>query len=76
MLGVCSQVSLRNISSNHKKMMTEVIKGKDIHLSLDLASLMKEPLRTPRRLDQAKSQLLSARGRILYAMFWFVVPIS
>ena len=71
-LGVCSQVSLRNISSNHKKMMTEVIKGKDIHLSLDLASLMKEPLRTPRRLDQAKSQLLSARGRILYAMFWFV----
>lgn len=71
-LGVCSQVSLRNISSNHKKMMTEVIKGKEIHLSLDLASFMKEPLRTPRRLDQAKSQLLSARGRILYAMFWFV----
>lgn len=71
-LGVCSQASLRAISSNHKKMMSEVIKGNEVNLALDLSSYMKEPLRTPRRLDQAQSQLLSARGRILYAMFWFI----
>ena len=52
--------------------MSEVIKGNEIHLALDLADKIKEPLRTPRRLDQALGQLTSARGRIFHAMFWFV----
>lgn len=71
-LGVCTQASLKTIVLHHKKMMSEVIKGNEIKLALDLADKLKEPLRTPRRLDQSLSQLTSARGRIFHAMFWFV----
>ena len=71
-LGVTTQIPGRIISSNYKKMMSESLKGKDINLALDMKTMMKPPLRTPRRLDQAKTQLLSARGRIYYSIFWFV----
>lgn len=52
--------------------MREVLKGKDIVLGQDMSNYIKEPLRTPLRLDQARNQLSSAKGRLYHALFWFV----
>lgn len=52
--------------------MREVLKGKEIVLGQDMSNYIKEPLRTPLRLDQARNQLSGAKGRLYHAMFWFV----
>ncbi len=72
-LGLGVQAQARSLSSNYKRMMEEALKGNEVVLEQDITSYLKAPLRTPRRLDQAKSKLLSARGRMYHAMFWFVV---
>lgn len=69
--GVSSQASARQLSANYKQMMSDVLKGNDIELGQDMLNFIKPPLRTPRRLDQAKTQLSSVRGRFYHALFWF-----
>ncbi len=70
--GVGTQAKNTTLTANYKSMMTELLKGGEIDLGQDMTSFIKPPLRTPRRLDLAKSQLMSARGRCFYALFWFV----
>lgn len=70
--GVGTQAKNATLSANYKSMMSEVLKGKEISLGQDMSNFIKPPLRTPRRLDRARNQLMSARGRCFYALFWFV----
>ena len=70
--GVGTQANNATLSANYKSMMSEVLKGRDISLGQDMSNFIKPPLRTPMRLDRARNQLMSARGRCFYALFWFV----
>lgn len=72
-LGLGVQAQAKALSANYKRMMEESLKGNEVVLEQDITSYLKAPLRTPRRLEQAKSKLMSARGRMYHAMFWFVV---
>lgn len=70
--GVGTQAKNSVIFANYKSMMSEVLKGNEISLGQDMSNFIKPPLRTPMRLDRARDQLMSARGRCFYALFWFV----
>lgn len=70
--GVGTQAKNAILTANYKSMMTALLKGEEINLGQDMTAFIKPPLRTPRRLDLAKSRLMSARGRCFYALFWFV----
>lgn len=70
--GVGTQAKNSTIFANYKSMMSEVLKGNEISLGQDMSNFINPPLRTPMRLDRARNQLMSARGRCFYALFWFV----
>lgn len=71
-LGLGTQAHGSRLASNHKKMMSELLKGNEITLGQDLVSYVRAPLRNPRRIDHAKSQLSTVKGRLYYALFWFM----
>ena len=72
-LGAGTQVNNTVLTANYKALMEQALKGSSVGaLKQDMPSLVKPPLRTPRRLDLAKSELMSARGRIFHGLFWLM----
>lgn len=71
-LGTGTQAQNATLSANYKSLMTAALKGIEVNLGQDVTYMVKQPLRTPRRIDLAKSRLMSARGRIYYGLFWFM----
>lgn len=72
-LGAGTQVKNAVLAANYKALMTQALKGATVGaLKQDMPDLIKPPLRTPRRLDLAKSELMSARGRIFHGLFWLM----
>lgn len=71
-LGLGTQARGSSLASNHKKMMAELLKGNEVVLGQDIRSYVRAPLRSPRHIDYAKSQLSTPKGRLYYALFWFM----
>lgn len=72
-LGAGTQVKNAVLAANYKTLMNQALKGNTVGaLKQDMPGLIKPPLRTPRRLDLAKSELMSARGRIFHGLFWLM----
>ena len=72
-LGAGTQVKNAVLAANYKTLMNQALKGNTVGaLKQDMPGLIKAPLRTPRRLDLAKSELMSARGRIFHGLFWLM----
>lgn len=71
-LGTSTSVSNKTLYANYRSLMTRALKGVDSSLGQDMTTLVEPPLRTPYRLDQAKSKLNSAKGRLFHSLFWFI----